>query len=157
MIGRITREILNMATWSKKTVVCSIHDFVEVEELHLLRSNLLGWYDSNKRTLPWRTVVRRKNNCNHFLVVKILFCSGTCLWWSGLFSLGSILVTAVGRNLFIMASCTVPLQSDLDFVLVLDFVLASRSQTLTRVWLRDTRTKQPPIFKFPLKYSYGNY
>ena len=59
MIGQITREILNMATSSKKTVMCSIHNFIEVEELHLLRSNLLGWYDNNKRTLPWRTVVRQ--------------------------------------------------------------------------------------------------
>lgn len=71
MIGQITREVLNMATSSKKTVVCSSHDFVEVEELHLLRSNLLGWYDSNKRTLPWRTVVRHKDNCNiKFVEVK---------------------------------------------------------------------------------------
>ena len=78
MIGQITREILNMATSSKKTVVCSSHDFVEVEELHLLRSNLLGWYDSNKRTLSWRTVVRHKDNCN----IKFVEVKGYVLQWN---------------------------------------------------------------------------
>ena len=73
-----------MATSSKKTVVCSIHDFAEVEELHLLRSNLLGWYDSNKRTLPWRTAVRHKDNCNHFLIsstVEPVYGGVDCLVW----------------------------------------------------------------------------
>lgn len=51
-----------MATSSKKAAICSLHDFVEVEEIHLLRSNLLSWYDRTKRELPWRTVVRKKDH-----------------------------------------------------------------------------------------------
>jgi len=54
--------MLNMATSSKKAATCSFHDFVEVEEIHLLRSNLLSWYDCTKRELPWRTVVRQKDH-----------------------------------------------------------------------------------------------
>ena len=37
--------------------LCECHSFSDIEELKQFRSNLLGWYDVQKRELPWRTLV----------------------------------------------------------------------------------------------------
>ena len=37
--------------------VCEHHSFLDIEELTVVRSNLLAWYDDQKRELPWRTLV----------------------------------------------------------------------------------------------------
>lgn len=36
------------------------HTFPDPADGVLLRSQLLNWYDKDKRELPWRTLVRRK-------------------------------------------------------------------------------------------------
>ena len=35
----------------------SVHHFQADEEVEAVRSRLLGWYDENKRDLPWRRQV----------------------------------------------------------------------------------------------------
>ena len=40
---------------------CSSHQF-SGEDVGRLRSSLLGWYDENCRTLPWRTAAKEVND-----------------------------------------------------------------------------------------------
>ena len=37
--------------------LCGCHSLSDIEDLQQFRSNLLGWYDVQKRELPWRTLV----------------------------------------------------------------------------------------------------
>ena len=37
--------------------LCDFHSLSDIEDLQQFRSNLLGWYDVQKRELPWRTLV----------------------------------------------------------------------------------------------------
>ena len=47
-----------MAEARASSAVCECHSFPDMEELEQFRSNLLSWYDAQKRDLPWRTLVR---------------------------------------------------------------------------------------------------
>lgn len=49
-----TRHNIVMA---EAPTLCDYHSFSDIEELTQFRSNLLGWYDIQKRELPWRTLV----------------------------------------------------------------------------------------------------
>ncbi|KAJ8040389.1 Adenine DNA glycosylase [Holothuria leucospilota] len=46
--------------------ICSAHSFQDDFEVSSIRSNLLGWYDENKRDLPWR-------KCSHNDVNRRLY------------------------------------------------------------------------------------
>ncbi|XP_078657921.1 adenine DNA glycosylase-like isoform X1 [Branchiostoma floridae x Branchiostoma belcheri] len=41
-------------TTEKKAVTCGLHHLSDDDDIPTLRSNLLSWYDVNKRDLPWR-------------------------------------------------------------------------------------------------------
>lgn len=57
------------------------HTFPDPAEVVLLRSQLLNWYDKDKRELPWRTLVRRSAFFLSFrhlvLVIHTFNCENT--------------------------------------------------------------------------------
>ncbi len=42
----------------------SLHFFEDENEINQLQTKLLQWYDSNKRTLPWRTIASEEPDDN---------------------------------------------------------------------------------------------
>lgn len=58
MVGLNDSEAFGLAEETTETPSPSpYHTFCDAAEVELLRSQLLGWYDREKRELPWRTLV----------------------------------------------------------------------------------------------------
>lgn len=81
------------------------HTFHDPADVVLLRSQLLNWYDKEKRELPWRTLVKRsisftgpdKKCCLFFFFTHVFGCKRQTLLMCHSESTGGVVVSLVQR------------------------------------------------------------